>query len=118
MAAHAGGEKKAEDVVILDMREVTLVADYFLILSGNSRPQVKAIADHVEERLEAVAARPLRREGYGAGRWVLLDYGGLVVHVFHEQDRAFYALERLWGDAPARRLGLDGTADERLTEFK
>lgn len=110
MAARTGTEKKSDNVIILDMREVTLVADYFVILSGSSRPQVKAIVDHIEKQLEMTGARPLRCEGYAAARWVLLDYGGVVVHVFHEQDRAFYALERLWGDAPARRLDGEATA--------
>jgi len=83
---------------------VTLVTDYFIILSGASRPQVRAIVEHVEQRMADQGARMLRREGYTGGRWVLLDYGAVVVHVFHAEERAFYGLERLWGDARMVRL--------------
>jgi ribosome-associated protein len=90
------------------MRELTLICDYMLLASGDSSPQIKAIVDHVQDRLDAAGFRLLRSEGYKAGRWVLLDYGDLVVHVFHPHERSFYALERLWGDAPI--LQLDGEA--------
>lgn len=107
MAAVGGvAQKRGEDVALLDMREVTLVADYFLLVTGNSTVHVQAIADGVEEALERAGARPLGRDGYAAGRWVLLDYGALVVHVFQAEMRAFYDLERLWGDAI--RMPLDG----------
>lgn len=85
------------------MRELTLVCDYMLLASGESSPQIRAIADHVKDRLAAAGFIQLRREGYAVGRWVLLDYGDLLVHVFHPHERSFYALERLWGDAPVLR---------------
>jgi len=85
------------------MRELTLICDYMLLASGDSFPQIKAIADHVKDRLAAAGFVMLRREGYATGRWVLLDYGDLIVHVFHPHERSFYALERLWGDAPVLR---------------
>jgi len=85
------------------MRELTLVCDYLLLSSGGSPPQIRAIADHVKDRLAAAGFILLRREGYAVGRWVLLDYGDLIVHVFHPHERSFYALERLWGDAPVLR---------------
>lgn len=100
-AAAAAGDKKARDVVILDMIGLSPVTDYFVICSGNSTTQVKAIADNVEDKLAALGIRPLRKEGYRAARWILLDYGACVVHVFTEEDRRFYNLEQLWGEAKA-----------------
>ena len=99
MAAEAAEERKARDVMILDVRPVTLMADYFVISSGNTPVQVRAIADRIVERLKENEKAYLHREGYDRGRWVLLDYGDAVVHVFHEQERSLYNLERLWGDA-------------------
>lgn len=100
LAATAAEDRKAHDVAILELAKVTLVADYFVVCSGNSRIQVKAIADHVEERIAEAGGRLRHREGYDQGRWVLLDFGDVVVHVFMDEDRNFYNLERLWGDAP------------------
>lgn len=101
LAVEAAEERKSKDVVILDVRPVTLMADYFVIASGTTPRQVRAIADRITERLKAEANRAyLHREGYDKGRWILLDYGDAVIHVFHEDERAFYNLERLWGDAP------------------
>ncbi len=99
LAVEAVIDRKAQDVVLLDMHEVTLVTDYFLICTGVSRPHVQAVAEEVEARLAAAGAQPRHREGYVAGSWVVLDYGGLVTHIFQPQAREFYALERLWGDA-------------------
>ncbi|MCX7780844.1 MAG: ribosome silencing factor [Negativicutes bacterium] len=98
-AAAAASEKKARDIVILDMRELTPVTDYFVICSANSTTQVQAIADNIEEKLLEQGVKPLAKEGYREARWILLDYGACVVHVFMEEDRQFYNLERLWGDA-------------------
>jgi ribosome-associated protein len=97
--AEAADEQKAFDVVILDLRGVSLIADYFLICSGRSSVQVKAIAEGIEAFVEKEGCRILHREGKREGYWVLLDYGSVVVHVFREEERRFYALERLWGDA-------------------
>lgn len=95
----AADEKKARDMVVLDMRGVTLIADYFFICHGNSTTQVRAIADNIEEKLKEQGVMPLRREGVADAHWILLDYGHCVIHIFTEEDRNFYGLERLWGDA-------------------
>jgi len=99
-AAQAAEEKKAERVVILDMRPLTVVTDYFVICSGQSMPQVRAIARGIEEALEKDGVRLRRREGDDRSSWILLDFGGVVVHVFHHAEREYYDLERLWADAP------------------
>ncbi len=96
MAADA---KKAADVVILDVGDVLGIADLFVIASGANDRQVRTIVDHVEEALRILGRRPLRREGRADSRWVLLDYGDVVVHVFRDDVRRFYDLERLWADA-------------------
>jgi ribosome-associated protein len=93
-------DRKAIDLKVLQLDKVSDFTDYFLICSGGNERQVQAIADAVLERLRRVQVRPLHVEGYNRGQWVLLDYGDLVVHVFQEEPRRFYALERLWGDAP------------------
>ena len=93
-------ERKAHQVTVLDLRDISTATYYFVIASGNSDVQVKAIADHVIEELKKEGVRPQHVEGLSGGRWVLLDYIDFVVHVFHPQARAFYQLENLWGDAP------------------
>jgi ribosome-associated protein len=93
-------DRKAVDLKVLHLEKVSDFTDYFLICSGSNERQVQAIADAVQERLRRDHVRPLHVEGYNRGQWVLLDYGDLVVHVFQEEPRRFYALERLWGDAP------------------
>lgn len=98
--AQAVLDKKAQDVVLLEISQVVSYADYFLICSGRSGIQVKAIANAVEEYLKDRGIRPLHIEGLSEGRWVLLDYDELIVHVFLEEARQFYNLERLWGDVP------------------
>ena len=97
--AEVADDRKASDVKILDIRKITLVADYFLIASAPTSVRVRAIADAIEERAKERGLRPLHREGYTTGRWILLDYGSVIAHVFHEDERKFYDLERLWGDA-------------------
>jgi ribosome-associated protein len=93
-------ERKAHDVAVLDLRGISTATDYFIIASGNSDVQVKAIADHILEELNEQGTRAQHAEGLRGGRWVLLDYIDFVVHVFHPQARSFYQLENLWGDAP------------------
>lgn len=93
-------DKKAEDVVLLEISNVVTYADYFLICSGRSSIQVKAIVNAVEQYLKEKGVSPLHIEGYTEGRWVLLDYDELIVHIFLEEARRFYDLERLWGDVP------------------
>lgn len=99
-AVSAADDRKAMDLKVLQLEKVTDFADYFMICSGTSERQVQAIADAVQERLRERRVRPLHVEGYNRAQWVLLDYGDLVVHVFQEEPRRYYALERLWGDAP------------------
>ena len=99
-AASAASSKQARDVLVLDVSEPLVISDYFVICSGNSDRQVRAIAEAVERACRAEGARPLRREGEREARWVLLDFVDFVVHVFLEEERAYYDLERLWRDAP------------------
>ena len=109
-AVAAARDKKAEDLKVLHVGEVTHFTDYFLLCSGSNPRQVQAIADGVEERLRPTKLRPLNVEGYQAGQWVLLDYGDFVMHVFLQERRRFYGLERLWGDAPDVTAELSGEA--------
>ncbi|MDU2063730.1 MAG: ribosome silencing factor [Sporomusaceae bacterium] len=97
--AAAASDKKAQNIVILDMEGISPVTDSYIICSAFSTTQVKAIADNIEEKLSEQGVEPSRKEGYREGRWILLDYGDAVAHVFIEEDRLFYSLERLWGDA-------------------
>lgn len=99
-AVAAADDRKAVDLKVLHLEKVTDFTDYFLICSGTSERQVQAIADAVLERMREEKVRPLHIEGYNRGQWVLLDYGDFVVHIFQDEPRKFYALERLWGDAP------------------
>ena len=91
-------DKKAEDVRVIDIGDVSVLADYFIIASGNNRIQVQAMADEVEERLGRAGAIPKQIEGYQAGNWVLLDFGDVIIHIFDAQNRLFYDLERIWKD--------------------
>lgn len=104
IAIEAVGDRKAVDGVVLDLRTLSDAADYFLVVSGTSDTHVRAIAEHVVERLEVAGVRPHHVEGLAAGRWALLDFVDVVVHVFHPSLRSFYQLEGLWADAPQRRL--------------
>jgi ribosome-associated protein len=108
LAAEVARSKKAHDLVALDLRALDGVADYFLICSGSSEVQVKAIAEAVDEKLRGEGERPWHVEGFEGRRWVLLDFVDVVVHVFHERTREYYMLDRLWGDARSVDLGLDG----------
>jgi ribosome-associated protein len=100
LATRAAEERKAENVLLLELKGLTVVADYFLIADGDSARQVKAIADHIDETLTEAGLRLLHREGWQNAKWVLLDFGGIVCHIFSRADRDFYGLERFWGDAP------------------
>ena len=93
-------DKKAENVTVLDLQELGSITDYFIVCHGRSGRQVQAISDRVEERLREAGIRPGHIEGYAAGEWVLMDYVDFVVHIFIEEKRGFYDLERLWSDAP------------------
>jgi ribosome-associated protein len=111
-AARAASEKLAEDIVALDVSERLALADVFVIASAPSERQVNAIVDGIEDELAKFDQKPVRREGRSGGRWVLLDYSNVVIHVQHEEDRVFYALERLWKDCPVvdLQLGDDASA--------
>ncbi len=100
LCSRAALDHKANDLVILEVKKISSFTDYFVICSGNSDRQVQAIATHIEEKLGKQGVRPLSTEGKREGRWVLLDYGEVVVHVFYQPVREFYDLERLWSDAP------------------
>ena len=99
-AVAAADDRKAVDLRVLHLEKVSDFTDFFLICSGTSERQVQAIADAVQERMREGQVRPLHVEGFNRGQWVLLDYGDFVVHIFQEEPRRFYSLERLWGDAP------------------
>ena len=100
-------DKKAEDVAVLDLQERGSITDYFVVCHGRSSRQVQAISDRVEERLKEARLRPGHVEGYDAGEWILMDYGDFVVHIFTEEKRDFYDLERLWSDAPRLKAFFD-----------
>jgi ribosome-associated protein len=103
-AARAALGKKAEDVVVLDVRRDASFTDYFLIVSGTNQKQLLAIADAILDALREEGARPMHTEGYPRREWILLDYDGFVVHIFTPRSRSFYDLERLWGGAGRREI--------------
>jgi ribosome-associated protein len=94
-------EKKARDIVGIDLSGISPVTDYFVICSGSNKPQIKAISDNIEDKLSELGVEPNHIEGYQDACWILLDYGNIVIHVFDDENREYYNLERLWGDAPA-----------------
>lgn len=100
-AARAALDRKALDLVVLDVQGLSSVTDYFLVCSGRSTTHLRSIADAIREELKASDVRPLHAEGAPESGWMLLDYGDVLVHVFLEATRVYYALERLWGDAPS-----------------
>ena len=112
-AARAASDKLAQHIVAFDVSEQLAITDAFLLASATNDRQVKAIVDEVEDKLREIGAKPIRREGERDGRWVLIDYGEIVVHVQHEEERQFYALERLWRDCPLIELPADVTAGRR-----
>lgn len=91
-------DKKALDLKVIDISEVSVMADYFIIASGSNRNQVQALADNVEEMLHDVKVRPRQIEGYQTANWILMDFNDIIVHIFNEEDRLFYNLEKIWLD--------------------
>ncbi|MCT6923266.1 MULTISPECIES: ribosome silencing factor [Bacillales] len=100
LAYKAADDKHAEDIVVLNMGNISLLADYFIICHGNSDRQVQAIARELQEKAHENGYEVKRVEGFDTARWILVDMGDVVAHVFHKDERAYYNLERLWGDAP------------------
>ena len=99
IAVQSADEKKAQDIVVLRLSAITEFTDYFIICTGASTRQTQAIADEVAEQLKKIKVRPLHTEGYNNAEWILIDYGAFIVHIFTDQSRRFYDLERLWRDA-------------------
>ncbi|WP_236860259.1 ribosome silencing factor [Candidatus Formimonas warabiya] len=100
MACAASAEdKKGKNIVIMNLQGISIIADYFVVCTGSNAIQVKAISDHTHEKLSLEGLSPLRTEGLRDARWVLMDFGTVVVHIFQEEERLYYNLERLWGDA-------------------
>ncbi|MDO9395902.1 MAG: ribosome silencing factor [Herbiconiux sp.] len=112
LAAQAADSKSAENIVALDVSGPLPLADVFLLASGRSERNTVAIAEEIIDRLGEAGAKVVRREGWSEGRWILLDFGDLVVHVFHEEDRMYYSLERLWKDCPVVPLTVNEGAVE------
>lgn len=104
--------KKAYDVLIMDLRKLTTITDYFVVCTADSDTQVKAVADAISEGMAKLGDRPWHEEGYTNRSWILLDFVDVVVHVFHKDVRKFYNLERLWGDAPIEHIGDDDVAKQ------
>ena len=119
LAAVAADSKQAEDIVALDVTGPLPLTDIFLIATGRNERNVVAIAGEIEDKMIEAGVKTLRREGRAEGRWILLDFGDLVVHVFHEEDRAYYSLERLWKDCPVVELDVnaaDAASAEDVSE--
>jgi ribosome-associated protein len=106
-AAAAAAEKLGQQIIAFDVSDQLAITDAFVLASASNDRQVKAIVDEIEDKLREIGAKPIRREGERDGRWVLIDYGEIVVHVQHEEEREFYALERLWRDCPLIELPAD-----------
>jgi len=103
-AVKAADDKRAEDILVLNMKGISLVADYFMICHGNSDKQVQAIAREIKDKAEEYGYEIKRMEGFDEARWVLIDLGDVIAHVFHRDERSYYNLERLWGDAPIENI--------------
>lgn len=117
LAAEAANEKKAADVVVIDVAETLVITAYFVVATGSTDRQVRSIADEVEDQLrERAGIKPIGREGEREGTWVLLDFGDVVVHVFQPDERDFYRLERLWADAPRVPLPDSAVASDVQSE--
>lgn len=104
LAVKAADDKRAEDIVTLNMKGISLIADYFVICHGNSDKQVQAIAREIKDKVQENGYPIKRLEGFEEARWILVDLGDVVVHVFHRDERNYYNLERLWGDAPVEEV--------------
>ena len=109
-AARAASDKLAQHIMAFDVSDQLAITDAFVLASATNDRQVKAIVDEIEDKLRDLGEKPIRREGERDGRWVLIDYGDVVVHVQHEEERQFYALERLWRDCPLIDLPAEVTA--------
>lgn len=103
-AVKAADDKRAEEIIVLNMKGISLIADYFLICHGNSDKQVQAIAREMKEKAEEMGYSIKRIEGFDEARWILVDLGDVVAHIFHRDERSYYNLERLWGDAPIETI--------------
>ncbi|MBY0096302.1 ribosome silencing factor [Mesobacillus maritimus] len=103
-AVKAADDKRAEDILVLNMKGISLVADYFMICHGNSDKQVQAIAREIKDKAEENGYDINRMEGFDEARWILIDLGDVIAHVFHRDERSYYNLERLWGDAPLENI--------------
>jgi len=110
LIAEACDDKRAEDIIALDMKQVSLIADYFIICHGNNERQVQSIAREIKDRMDENNISIKRMEGFEQARWVLVDSGDIVCHIFHKDERNYYNLERLWGDATRipLQIGLEG----------
>lgn len=107
VAARAASDKLATQILAFDVSELVGITDAYLLATGKNEPQVKAIVEEIEDKLRAEGLKPIRREGDKDGRWVLLDFGDIVVHVQHTEEREYYALDRLWRDSPLIPLPAD-----------
>jgi ribosome-associated protein len=116
IAASAAADKLAQHIIAFDVSDQLAITDAFLLCSAPNDRQVVAIVEEVEEKLREAGVKPLRREGHREGRWVLLDYGDIVVHVQHEEERLYYSLERLWRDCPILPLPADVNRANRAVE--
>ncbi|WP_028649840.1 ribosome silencing factor [Nocardiopsis sp. CNT312] len=113
VAAEAASDKLAQDIIAYDVSDQLVITDAFVLCSAPNDRQVRSIVDEVEDRLRIEAgAKPVRREGERDGRWVLLDYSDIVVHIQHEEERGYYGLERLWKDCPEITVPADGTEQQ------
>ncbi len=104
LAASAASDKLGENIVALDVSELMPLTDIFLLASGRNERQVQSISDEIQVKLHEAGMKVLREEGKAGGRWILLDLGDVICHIMHEQDRAFYSIERLWKDSPVVKL--------------
>ncbi|WP_043577256.1 ribosome silencing factor [Actinopolyspora erythraea] len=116
VAARAAADKKAEELLLLDVSDRLIITDCFVIASASNERQVGAIVEAVEEKMRAAGTKPVRREGTREGRWVLLDFVDVIVHVQHSEERAFYELERLWKDCPVIEFDHEGAGTEESAE--
>jgi ribosome-associated protein len=116
LCINASLEKKAKDLVVLKVKEVSAFADYFIICSGTSDRQVRAIADAIQENLKLMGILPMGVEGEAAGQWILMDYDDVIIHIFLETVRSFYDLERLWSEAPRMAVPDETVTVKALTK--
>lgn len=110
--------KKARDIDIIDIKDITIMADYFIICSGSSTTHIRTLADELEQKMEEQGIRYLHKEGYNSARWILLDYDSVIVHIFHEEDRNFYNLERLWSDGSVVQRNIAGKTNAGTDDLK